>query len=266
MAVTLPVPLPQDPLPSSAFVIYVGVWIPVLFIEVVAGDRNLLEQRFGPGSVREMRSIELELCRAIDVCLSHAERLLTKSTNGFVARGGERRRQDWSGYPVLRDDGTVHPQIGLEYPTVQCHFVALNLSKQDEPAGELDRGAPVPVATEVASRQMLVIVAAGNGGERDDLTDTRSPWARAEWVLPVGATEDEAGLRIASYSGRGAEGPQLVAWGASGLDESVIGTSFAAPRVTREALVLAACLHTLVHAVGLQRGDEVRGIPLVGLC
>jgi hypothetical protein len=247
-------------------VLFLGVWVPLLVVELPEEDLPQLEAQVGAAEIRPLVAIDLELARGVDVCLDHAERLLAAAPNGLVGRGGPKRAQDWTGYPQTDESGAIVPGPGASLSTQQCHVVALNLSKEDDAAAELDPVSPVPAATEAAARQLLVFIAAGNLGERDDLSDTRSPWARAPWVLAVGATDDEEGTKIAAYSGRGpaGEGPELVAWGASALDHAKVGTSFAAPRALREALVLAAWLHTLRHAAAMLRGQPPSGIPLVG--
>ena len=254
----------HEALPTRAFVIYLGVWVPLLFVEIADEDVPALEEIFGADALHEMTSIEFELARAIDVCLTHAQRLLERRPNGLVGRGGPKRAIDWTGYPALHADGQIRPTAGVELMTPQCHFVALNLSKQDDPANELDPGSPVPVATKVAAQQVLVVVAAGNEGEQEGLTDTSSPWARPDWVVSVGASDNEDGKHIAPYSGTGPGVPDFVAWGRTGLDDEVTGTSFATPRVTRQVLVLAAALHALWRAIQVECGENVGGVPLVG--
>lgn len=235
----------------------------MLFVDIDEHGAAELRARFGDAAVRPMRAFDLDFCRGVDQCLTHAERLLRRGPNGFLGRGGARARR-WPTYPAILPDGLIGPGAELPLETPQCHFVALNVSKQDDPGRDLEDADPVAVALGVAARQMLVVVAAGNEGTRTDLADTLSPWARMPAVLAVGATEDELGRHIAPYSGRGSNGPPVLAWGLAGDTSGEIGTSFAAPRVVREALVLAAFLHTLRDAFAEARGDGRPGIPLVG--
>jgi Subtilase family len=265
LALRLPNPPPQGPLPPSSYVVYAPIWLPLLFLEVDAGHLGELEGMFGADAIRPMEGLEFELCRGIDTCLGESEELLKPAPNGLQGRGGPSRQWDRPGYPVMTPSGRVDADPSLELATPKCHFVALNLSKQDEP-GEFDPGAPMAVATSTAAQQLVVVVAAGNQGMNRELQDTRSPWARAPWVLAVGATEDEGGMLPAPYSGRSADGtePELYAWHESGRNPKYVGTSFAAPRVTRELLVLAAWLHALRDAISSAFGESSKGIPLVG--
>jgi hypothetical protein len=265
LVVRLPQPLPAISWPQSTYLLFQPQWLPLSFIELDATELHALEKTFGTEAIRYFEAIDLELCRGIDACLTEAETLIHPRPNGFEGRGGQNGGWEHDGYPVMTGAGQIAGDPGLDIETPACRFVALNLSKQDEP-GEFDPGAPLSVATQVASKQLLVVIASGNEGERDEVDDTRSPWARAPWVLAVGASEDEEGTRLAPYSGRSADGsePQLVAWGASALDKSKLGTSFAAPRVIRETLVLATWLESLRYAVALARQQSPPGIPLVG--
>ena len=268
LSIRLPDPVPQVPLPGSARVLFLGTWVPLLCVETVEKEIPQLETIFGAEAIRPLDALQLELAKGIDSCLTEAERLLAAAPNGFAGRGGPKRWEEWSGYPAYdeKNDRIVSAD-GLVYDTPRCHMVAINVSKHDDPSLPFDPAEPVAAATEVAAGQVVVVIASGNEGDRQDVATTLSPWARAPWVLPVGATEDEEGAVVAAYSGRDAAtgSPPIVAWGASGRDHEVIGTSFAAPRVTNEILVLAACLHSLAHAFSLAAGDRaVRGIPLVG--
>jgi hypothetical protein len=125
----------------------------------------------------------------------------------------------------------------------------------------------VNLATASASGEILLVMAAGNCGDRPG--ESMSAWAEPDWVLSVGATEDEDGTRLAGYSSRGhaadpATGPDLVAYGRSAIPPHPEGTSFAAPRVTAYAMVAAAAILQLVR-IDRSRQGVVAGIPLVGL-
>jgi hypothetical protein len=156
------------------------------------------------------------------------------------------------------------------FPTRMAHLVSLNLSlgptSIEVPADPRD---PVNVATFLASRFVLPVFAAGNEGQLPD-RETMSAWAEMPWVLAVGATDDPAGTLLAPYSSAGIQGvpesgPDLTAYGRSALDVEKMGTSFAAPRVTGHAALMAAVVWQLAHAA--QRatlGAEAQGIPVVG--
>jgi hypothetical protein len=123
----------------------------------------------------------------------------------------------------------------------------------------------VNLATFGASAETLVVVAAGNCG-----TLGMSPWATPDWVLGVGATEDEEGTTLADYSSRGpgdgsSPGPDLVAWGADTYGGMDPGTSFAAPRVSAHALVCTAAFLQLGREVRLIQGERPQGVSLVGM-
>lgn len=120
----------------------------------------------------------------------------------------------------------------------------------------------VNLATAAASGQVLVVMAAGNCGERPG--DTMSAWARPEWVLSVGAVADASGTRTASYSSRGNPGPDLVALGHSELDHQKHGTSFAAPRVSQLARLVVAAFCQLGREVMVSQGAVPMGVPAVG--
>ena len=93
----------------------------------------------------------------------------------------------------------------------------------------------------------------------------------ARWVIAVGATRDPEGMELASYSSVGTagideSGPDVVAWGASAVDPSVVGTSFAAPRVASLCLVLYTAMLQLQTAIStFERGNPIEGIRLAGI-
>jgi hypothetical protein len=120
----------------------------------------------------------------------------------------------------------------------------------------------VNLATLGASAEVLVVVAAGNCGAHG--ADSMSAWARPDWLLSVGATDDPAGTRLAPYSSRGSPGPDLVALGKSELNDKVHGTSFAAPRVTHLAQLVVAAFCQLGREVMVAQGLEPMGVPAVG--
>lgn len=123
----------------------------------------------------------------------------------------------------------------------------------------------VNLATYAASRHVAVVMAAGNTGRFGPATV--SAWARADWVLCVGATSDADGTAVADYSARGGPGvpgPDVVALGRSAVDPHPNGTSFAAPRVVGAGLVLVAAWCQLGRALRIAGGAPDHGVPLVG--
>ncbi|GAA1185160.1 hypothetical protein GCM10009584_28960 [Ornithinimicrobium humiphilum] len=189
----------------------------------------------------------------------------------FAARqanddGALYRHPPGSGYPVLRENG-IEAQLDwgpdLELPTPPAIVPVVNLS-----LGTLAVGFPtttsdaVNMATAAASGEVLVVVAAGNCGDQGE--DTLSAWARPEWVLSVGATEDADGTRIAAYSSRGGPGPDLVAHGASDLNPAQRGTSFAAPKVTFLARLVTAAFCQLGREIVVAQTGRQIGVPAVG--
>ncbi len=129
------------------------------------------------------------------------------------------------------------------------------------------REDPVNLATLTLADNQLVVVAAGNSGAAD--VETVSAWAEPDWVLSVGGTADRAGTTLAPKSSRGVagqpqSGPDVVAYGASGLDETRTGTSYAAPRVTELAMLLAAVVLQVRRIWLTVLGNQPPGIELVG--
>ena len=170
------------------------------------------------------------------------------------------------GYPVItsrngRRELDLDPATELVTPPALVPVVNLSLgtTSVEFPTAANDI---VNLATAAASSQVLVVVAAGNCGER--AVDSMSAWARPEWVLSVGATEDAQGTRIAPYSSRGDPGPDLVALGESELNPDKHGTSFAAPRVTYLARLVVAAFCEVGREVMAAQGQSPQGVPAVG--
>ena len=125
---------------------------------------------------------------------------------------------------------------------------------------------PVLFALSAAVTTHMVVIAAGNSGARADSHGVNS-WAPTGAGLVVGASEDEAGTRLAGYSSRGKPGdershPDVIAWGVSALGTEQ-GTSFAAPRVSKLGCVAAAAAFQVARILDEINGHHV-GVPLMG--
>lgn len=141
------------------------------------------------------------------------------------------------------------------------YLAAINMSLGTDDLVEYDTSDPVNVATRVASQTAPIVAAAGNVGRAPDGAETLSAWAQAPWVISVGASTAEDGGSIARYSSVGDKNdpstwPTIVAYGASALDHSRRGTSYAAPRVTRQIAALTALCLTLRASYGFLRSEE----------
>jgi hypothetical protein len=197
------------------------------------------------------------------------------ASSGITLIGGHTPGKSGA-YPViLREDGDLKLQLdpSINWSTPAAIMPVVNMSigtwASDYPFLKNDI---INLATYcVACRGQLVVVSAGNCGQSSDGSKTMSAWAQAPWVLSVGATEDADGKILASYSSRGViddsqSGPDVVAWGQSGISNSkeAVGTSYAAPRVTFYAMLCAAALLELRHAMLVALGRETEGVRLVG--
>ncbi len=123
-----------------------------------------------------------------------------------------------------------------------------------------DAHEPANRATWMASQSgLVVVVAAGNNGEHGN--DTLTRWAKAPWVVAVGAS-DRKGRTVQPYSSRGVpdqiEGrPTVVAPGFRNfLAADDEGTSFAAQHVTDVAHLL------LRFALRVRTASAVRLLPV----
>lgn len=185
---------------------------------------------------------------------------------------GGRASGDAGGYPVLvqRDDAWVLDiDEDTDWPAPMALVPAVSFS-----VGPRSASYPflandiVSLATLLASRDVLVVAAAGNCGALGE--GTVSAWAQPPWVLAVGATTDEEGTTLAPFSSRGlpdnpGTAPDVVAFGRSTIAPHPEGTSFAAPRVAHLARLVTAALCQLGRQVRLAQGAEPHGVPLVGL-
>lgn len=186
-------------------------------------------------------------------------------------RYGGRSKGEAAGYPsvVHTDSGMVFNDDGDDWPAPPALVPVINFSvgpvsvKHPYLANDL-----VNIATMLSAHHVLVVLAAGNCGELGE--STMSAWARAPWVLAVGATSDEEGTILAPYSSRGTaddpdSGPDVVAYGGSFLPPFPQGTSFAAPRVSHLARLVTAAMAQLGREVRMADSAEPHGVPLVGM-
>ena len=134
-------------------------------------------------------------------------------------------------------------------------------------------GDPIVIAQLASSNTHLLVVAAGN---TDGLP--AQAWAQTDTVLSVGATEDESGQRVATYSAIGDDGvrrtgPDVVAYGGppelAGVEIppslGTPGTSYAAPRVSQLAIFCQAAIAQLHRVWANVRGEPDLGVTLMGM-
>jgi hypothetical protein len=165
-------------------------------------------------------------------------------------------------YPEVRagpDGLRLEPVFGVELPTPTGRFAAISMSLGTSEFDRYDSEHPVNVATRVAAAKFPVVMAAGNVPPAPDLRETLSAYAQAPWVISVAATDSIDGGPIRDHSASGdpadpSTWPTFAAFGASRLDESVRGTSFAAPRVSHELCVFCSFVLTLQALATTGRG------------
>jgi hypothetical protein len=132
---------------------------------------------------------------------------------------------------------------GLDF-IISQRIDAINLSLGPEVGDELADDDPLVFAVEECLRRgVIVVVAAGNCGPKND---TMQPLAKIGGVISVGAVgPDRAVLSVSSRGPEGGFGPTVVSFGLpevtfikEGWKTPVPATSYAAPRVTRVAVVV----------------------------
>lgn len=115
--------------------------------------------------------------------------------------------------------------------------INMSLGPPPEPSNVFHADEPMNRATRrAADLGAVVVISAGNNGEAGN--DTLTRWARAPWVIAVGAA-DESTRRVEPYSSRGVPGgesPFVVAPGERYIGGA--GSSFAAQHVTDIAYAL----------------------------
>ncbi|MBT2551268.1 S8 family serine peptidase [Arthrobacter sp. ISL-65] len=203
----------------------------------------------------------------IDVLLHIARAQDAGNRDGLLFRG--RAVGDAQGYPVYLPDRGIDFDDELDWPSPPALVPVINVS-----AGPASPDFPfvgndiVNIATRAGLiARVLFVLAAGNCGAQG--AGSLSAWARAPWVLSVGATVDETGTKLAPYSAIGTRddlnsGPDLVADGRSDIAPYPEGTSFAAPKVTYLVRVIVAAICQLGREIRVQEGADPHGVPLVG--
>jgi hypothetical protein len=263
---------PGDPPPLPAGVEEVEALAP-LPVTIVSGREDALaglRELSATRSVTNPPSEALAIVRGIARVIFSLDQLAPTAVNGYPGRlpNDAGAQGAVPAYPILASEPgylvDFDPEIRRIVP--MCKPAAVNLSLEHPPwlRDELSEDDPLAVAVAEAARRALVVVSAGNEGLRM-ADDTRSALARLPNTVAVGATTDEAGTTLDPRSATGpagGEGPFVCAWAQSIHERPRRGTSFAAPRVTRELEVLTGFLRTVFHA---GRDDGVSGIPLCGV-
>lgn len=189
----------------------------------------------------------------------------------FVANGGTLPHEKFvSGmmpareYPPPLDAQLIVADRSIPRATSPAWMPVINLSLgpmlADSPAN------PVMFALIAAVNTHLVVIAAGNSGECPNSLGVNS-WAPTGAGLVVGASDDEAGTKLAEYSSKGKPGdnrnhPDVIAWGVSALGTEQ-GTSFATPRVSKLGCVAAAAIFQVTRVLEEINGRPA-GVPLMG--
>lgn len=242
---------------------------------------QLLKQRFGEDTVQRRRAADMMLV----LFLRHF---------GIVGMCVDKANlPELSRLKFVESVFVVPDENGLDYMTLMhgLHYLAdqnslsitcVNMSMAPPAPFDFDANEPVNVATRVLTeRGMAVVVAAGNEGRSGP--GHLSRWARAPWVISVGAA-DEFENRLwedSSTALPGMPGPTVVARGenvvgfrlpdgvadpSAGWTEVRSGTSFAAPQVSGivamigefiAALARSEAGHAVIEGAGLNRPSSV---------
>ena len=255
-----------------------ALWFQQLPLAVTSAPRDVLEKIAAvPGLVDivPLPDVLLSLVAGINELLTiKAEAEAENSSHDGQRVIGGRAATENVGYPILEfieGEPRLNTDPDVTWPTKPASMVALNLSiGPADPRLQFSPTDAVSFATYFAAQHVVVVMAAGNDSQRADQLETMSAWAEAPWVVAVGATSDRAGTELARYSSVGTpgineSGPDVVAWGASRVDEATVGTSFAAPRVAQIVSFFAAAIFMIRHYMDQLAGEKVGGVPLTGL-
>jgi hypothetical protein len=239
----------------------------------LTGDLPTIETALSPiDGVIAVRSVSGSTAKTVygfEVALAHQ-----RAVEGAVEPNGFGRLvEGWQpgtipAYPVLAAgrDPPLDWNADLILPTRHGRLAAINMSIGTDEVPPYDEHDPVNVATRVATRRVPVVAAVGNAGYISDGVETMSVWAQPPWVISVAATTLADGGSLARYSSVGDKRnrrihPTVAAYGGSELNEKKKGTSFAAPRVTRQMIAFTCFCETLSSALSGLLGQE-KGIPL----
>lgn len=252
--------------PAETAVVQPARMIPQWFLYAPEDLRSAL---LAVPGVLNVATVEYEPARfavGFDQVLATGREAAVLRPNGWAGRDG--RSEAIPACPRVSDlGGGIEMDSQVVEPTITFDLASIVLSKEPE-VPDVDPLDPVQVAC-AASAEVGVtpILAAGNGGPD---AGSLSPWAAAPSVVSVGATSDAAGTCLDARSARGipdGPGPDLVAYAASALNDSVRGTSFAAPRVAREHATLVtfanAALAAAAHVSGHSRGVPITSVGVV---
>lgn len=229
---------------------------PIAFLD---DDSHLEELLSVPGVVGHdsIGDLTFRILCALDGITALAARMHPEWTFTGIAPGEP--------YPRIATD--TPDGIPQAAPPAGCAAVSISLTPRNADTAPLRPDDAVNHMTRFLSDFTVPVIAVGND-YRGQQFETVSPWAEPPWVLSVGATEDPAATRVAPYSNRASTrapdvGPDVLAYGASALDDTVIGTSFATPRVAYMIGLSMTWLHqVLANVTRLRR--QPYGVPLLG--
>ena len=169
-------------------------------------------------------------------------------------------------YPTLEGPGGVNMLPLLENVRI-AHPCAMSFSLQLRQGRVLPKDDILSITTRVASRSMLLLVAAGNWGIYGE--GSLSPLAKLPWTIAVGATRDEAGTERLPESSVGVKGSggrsgvTVVAYGEDSFAPGEFGTSFAVPRAVAQVVTLTAFILQIRQIEFTRRTGLLGGIPLL---
>jgi hypothetical protein len=250
-------------MPSGVRVIHRGEIVPQVFVEA-RGDRiDVLASLPGVLRVDPTEQQPASYAIGLDRVLSCAA-AAGYGTDGWNDRPTQPPLAGWYGPAVtelIADANAAAKRHDSDrLPSARWRLACTVLSKSPTAVHADDTATADPVGVATLAAYLAgapTFLAAGNDR-------TLTPWALDPRTITVAATVDAAGTAVHPKSGRATtEGPapSVAAWAASELDESVIGTSFAAPRAAREHSVLSS-LGDAVVAAASRVGGRPRLVPV----
>jgi hypothetical protein len=235
--------------------------LPIVMVRGPAHRLGDLTSVPGVQAVSDVSAEIVAMVRCFAEVLKFVEHLKLRIVNGLTHRYSEGVAP---GYPVLVGK-TIEfdPQARRIGPGARAIVVNFSQELPTILGPELAVNHPLRCAIERTLDVAQVVVAAGRGtaANRSQL----SAFARIPGVVVVGATTDAAGTQLDDRSARGEPGevgPTVCAYGWSKEPQPRFGTSFAAPRVAMELVVIGSFLVTVENAL---RGDERDSVPLGAL-